>query len=135
MITKLLLAALLSCDPALAALFTPAHPQLGTYQVCTTPQPLAEVAPAGWTIEALEPLDAFGTAGPYRRSALARLYGGRRPMVARGWTSDGERFESVTMISPYPDRSLTRLEPGTLVVRWECRTQNDECRMMNAKKR
>jgi hypothetical protein len=37
--------------------------------------------------------------------------------VARGWAERGDRFESVTLLSPYPDRTLTRLEPGTLVIR------------------
>ena len=39
------------CDPALAALWTPRHPQLGRYEVCTTPRPLADVADPSWTIE------------------------------------------------------------------------------------
>ena len=50
----------------------------------------------------LEPLDAFGAAGPYNRAALARLYAGKRVRVARGWIERGDRFESVTLLSPYP---------------------------------
>ena len=69
-------------------------------------------------MEALEALDAFGTAGTYDRAALARLYGGTRVQVARGWTIHGTRFESITRLSPYPDRSLTHLLPGTLEIRW-----------------
>jgi len=66
MILVLLFATLLSCDPALTALFTPPRPGLGRYEVCTTTDPLVEVAAAGprfGAIELLEPFDAFGGAG------------------------------------------------------------------------
>jgi hypothetical protein len=99
-------------------LFTPRHPQLGRYEVCTTTAKLALVAHPEWKIKALQPLDAFGAAGSYDRPALSRLYGGRRPSVARGWTEQGGRFESLTFISPYPDATLTRLMSGTLVIRY-----------------
>ena len=65
-----------------------------------------------------DPLDAFGTSGTYDRSALARLYGGTRVQVARGWNRAGDRFESITRLSPYPDASLTHLLPGTLEIRF-----------------
>ena len=104
------------CDPVLTALFTPPNPHVGRYQVCTTDRRIDEVAEAGWTIESLEPPDAFGRAGPYDRGALARLYGGLRPRVARGWHQQGDRFESVTLISPYPDASLSHLNPGTMLI-------------------
>ena len=107
----------LSCDPVLTTLFTPVRPRLGRYEVCTTREPLTAVARPEWRIETAPPLDAFGAAGPYDRAALARLYGGRRVIVARGWTEDGDRFESLTLISPHPDATLTRLMPGTLVIR------------------
>ena len=107
----------LFCDPALAALFTPARPQLGRYEVCTAGEPLTALVRPGWRIETVPPLDAFGAAGPYDRGALSRLYGGRRATIARGWTEHGERFESITLISPHPDATLTRLLPGTLVIR------------------
>jgi hypothetical protein len=105
-------------DPVLTRLFTPAHPQLGRYEVCTTPQPIADVVPRGWTVAARSALDAFGAIGSFDKAALARLYGGRRANVARGWFEDREGFESVTLVSPYPDASLTRLETGTLIVRF-----------------
>ena len=108
------------CDPALAALFAPRAALVGRYDVCADPRPLIEVAPREWTVDALEAFDAFGTAGAYNRAALARLFGGRRTRVARGWTRRGDRFEAVTLISPHPDKTLSRLEPGTLVVRWIC---------------
>jgi hypothetical protein len=108
----------LSCDEVLTALFTPARPQLGHYEVCTTPEPLTSVASREWKVESVPPLDAFGAAGPYDRAAVARLYGGRRAEVARGWIQRGERFEALTLISPHPDSTLTRLMPGTLVIRY-----------------
>ena len=118
-----LLAGALSCDPALAALFTPPRPSLGRYEVCTTPDPLERVAavpgePHYGASEMLEPLDAFGAAGPYNRAALTRLYAGKRVRVARGWIEHADRFESVTLLSPYPDATLTRLVPGTMVITW-----------------
>src|SRR5580765_4587880 len=102
-----------TCDPALAALFTPRQPVLGRYEVCTAPEPLGEEQG-----EALEALDAFGTAGSYKRSALARLYGGIRVRVVRRWTETDGRFESITRFSPYPNASLTRLLPGTMEIRF-----------------
>ena len=122
-----LLAAALTCDPELTRLFTPLHPQVGRYEVCVDPRPIEVLAkPSGpdrleaphyGPIEEVEALDAFGRAGPYDRSALARLYGGRRARVAHGWKREGDRFESITLISPYPDASLVRLEPGTMIIR------------------
>ena len=107
----------LECDAVLAALFAPARPQLGRYEVCTTREPLTVLARPGWLTETLPPLDAFGGAGAYDRAALSRLYGGRRVIVARGWIEEGHRFEALTLISPHPDATLTRLLPGTLVIR------------------
>ena len=72
----------------------------------------------GGPIEAMEALDAFGTAGTYDRPRLARLYGGTRVQVARGWTRTGNRVESITRLSPYPDATLTHLMPGTLEIRF-----------------
>jgi hypothetical protein len=108
-------------DPVLTRLFAPAHPQIGRYEVCATPRPLPLVAPDGWTIDAVSPLDAFAgidRVGGLDRAALARLYGGRPAHVARGWIDERAHFESVTLVSPYPDASLTTLEPGTLIVRF-----------------
>ena len=128
MIIKIVLAVLLACDPALTRLFTPLHPQLGRYEVCAVASPIEAVAEAGrreglhyGAIEELEPLDAFGTASTYDRSALVRLYGGRRVRVVRGWRQEGDRFESVTLLSPYPDAALRRLEAGTMVIRFTSR--------------
>ena len=100
------------CDPALTALFTPPHAQIGRYEVCTSSEPLV-----GET-EALEALEAFGAAGPYDRTALARVYGGTRVQVARSWTASADRFVSITRLSPYPDASLTHLLAGTMEIRF-----------------
>jgi|SRR5436190_20323583 len=123
MIIKFLLPALLSCDPAFAHLFTPLHPQLGLYEVCVAAASLADASERARGdgfhlsgIEELEPLDAFGTSGTYDRSALVRLYGGRRVKVVRGWRQTEGTFDSVTLVSPYPDAELRRLEPGTMSV-------------------
>jgi hypothetical protein len=114
-----------TCNSTLAALFAPAHPQLGRYEVCEESESIERIvsSPDGLSYhfsatELSDPLDVLGAAGSYDRSRVARLYGGLRPKAARGWRQDGEHFESVTLVSPYPDASLGRLVPGTLVIRW-----------------
>src|SRR5437763_8541030 len=91
------IALLMICDPSLTALFTPQRPQLGRYEVCTTPDSIDAVA-GDSPIEPLEALDGFGAAGPYSRSALARLYGGTRVRVARRWQQRGNEFVSETLL-------------------------------------
>jgi hypothetical protein len=116
----------------MTALFTPAQPELGRYEVCTTAEALEQVVASGpadaihfGDIEALESLDAFGKAGPYDRARLARLYGGTRVKVVHGWGTSASGFTSVTLLSPYPDPSLTRLLPGTMSIRWQTRPADD----------
>jgi hypothetical protein len=113
-----------NCDPALTTLFTPWQPVIGRYEVCTVSEPIEQVKAAGGPlglhyadVEALEALDAFGSAGSYNRFAMTRLYGGTRASVTHGWRESADGFESVTLISPYPDASLSRLMPGTMVIR------------------
>ncbi|HZT75273.1 MAG TPA: hypothetical protein VFA27_01350 [Vicinamibacterales bacterium] len=113
------------CNPTLAQLFAPPRPELGRYEVCADPASIAVILAGpdgrGFHItgpEPGDPLDALGAAGDYDRAKVARLYGGSRPSVARGWRQDGDRFESITLISPHPDAALERLVPGTLVIRW-----------------
>jgi hypothetical protein len=129
MIIKIVVPLLLACDPALAHLFTPLHPQLGQYEVCVASATIGDVSEDARRdafrlseIEELEPLDAFGTSGTYDRSALVRLYGGRRVKVVRGWRQRDDEFESVTLISPHPDAQMQRLAEDTLVIRWTCPT-------------
>jgi hypothetical protein len=119
-----------ACDPVLARLFTPAAPLVGRYEVCTSAasldDELARSTGAGVAYapaELVDALDAFGLAGSYDRSRMARLFRGARPRVARGYRDDGDRFESVTLISPYPDAALSSLRPGTLRIRFELRTR------------
>jgi hypothetical protein len=74
-------------------------------------------APGAWQPRPMLALDAFGLAGRYDRSGMARVYGARQPHVARGARSeDGRVVESWTLISPYPDAALRRLSEGTLLV-------------------
>jgi hypothetical protein len=73
--------------------------------------------PGAWAPRVLLPADAFGQAGAYDRSRIARLYGGRPPRVARGSRrEDGRVTEMWTLISPYPDPSLEDLQRGTLLL-------------------
>jgi hypothetical protein len=129
--------------PELARLFTPQNAPDDSYQVNVIREPIeaarrtvmaaAGVAPdesrpgsaepaagatAGpWQLTRMDGLQAFGTGGRYDRSRLARLYRGRPVSVVRGPIErDGRTVAAVTMISPYPDATLTRLEEGTLVV-------------------
>jgi hypothetical protein len=70
-----------------------------------------------WPIRKSDPLDAFGEAGTYPRTTVARLYAGTRADIVRApIESDGRTVAAVTLISPYPDPTLSRLEPGTMVI-------------------
>ena len=88
--------------------------------IADTPRSLRDDEPGAHygEIEPLEALDAFGAAGTYKRAPLARLYGGTRVRVARGWSAAADRVDSITLLSPYPDPSLTRLRPGTMAIRF-----------------
>ncbi len=79
--------------------------------------PLRLTPPGAWEPQAALPFDAFGETGTYDRLRLARLYGARRATVARGPRgAEGAVQETWTLVSPYPDTSLRRLEPGTLLI-------------------
>ena len=107
-----------SCDPVFLKLFAPARPRVGRYEICASTSPIEALTRPGWLTERLAPLEAFGQAGAYDRSRLARLFGARRATVARGWLDEEGRYESVTLISPHPDTGFSRLEEGTLIVRF-----------------
>jgi hypothetical protein len=107
-----------SCDPGFQGLFAPPAPRVGRYELCASPRALPDLLPAGWKVRQADPLDVFGTAGPYNRSQLARLYGGQPALVARGFIQDRERLESRTYVSPHPGVGLVRLVPGTLIIRF-----------------
>ncbi len=119
--------------PALARLFTPLQAPAGTYIVTVltegieaalpmvktalAPEASAGNPPGSWQVQSLDPLEAFGTAGVYDRSKVARLYTGRRVSVVRGPVERGGKVvAAVTLISPYPDATLSRLEKGTIVI-------------------
>jgi len=73
--------------------------------------------PGAWAASAVLPQDAFGRTGAYDPWKMARLFGARRVMVARGPRGErGRPTEAWTLISPYPDRNLERLETGTLLI-------------------
>ena len=105
----------------MTVLFAPYGSRWGEFQVCTATEAVVPSSADGFTyaaVEHLEALDAFGTAGAYDRSHLAQLYGGRRVQVLRGWRSNEGRFESVTRLAPYPDATLSRVNAGTMIIKW-----------------
>jgi hypothetical protein len=110
--------------PVYTRLFTPPRLPVGTYRTYTSPRPLDEIArelqkeaPGSFEPEPAAPGDAFGQSGGYNRWQVARLFGARRVRVARGPRLDrGRVVEAWTLVSPYPDPALQRLEPGTLLI-------------------
>lgn len=120
-------------SPAHARLFTPRGAPADSYRVTVLDVPLDQARaavmlalevpaspPAGsgpWAVRRLEVAEAFGASGTYDRTRLARLFRGRRAQVARGpVVRQGLTVASVTLISPYPDPTLSRLETGTMVI-------------------
>lgn len=105
-------------SPRHRTLFTPPAAPEGTYRTYVSPRPLDELAPGlRLTPQSIVPLDAFGQSGGYNRWTLAQLYGARRARVARmPRMENGQVVEAWTLVSPYPDPELRRLEPGTLLI-------------------
>ena len=115
--------------PAYLPLFAPAGPRAAAYHMFVSrlgldaltaalaSEPSLLHPPGSWTTAAVLAADAFGQTGAYDRSRLARLYGSKRAVVARGPRGTATRAtEAWTLISPYPSADLTRLEPGTLLI-------------------
>jgi hypothetical protein len=118
--------------PALARLFTPRHAPAGAYEVTvldgTIEQARATVLAAAREdttpargepppVRELDPLQAFGEAGSYPQTTVARLYTGRKARVVRiPVERNGRTVAAVTLVSPYPDPSLSRLVEGTLLI-------------------
>ena len=115
--------------PEYLALLAPVGERASSYRVYASPLALEEAlrrldpdtslvhVPGAWQPRQTPPVDAFGRAGRYDRTAMARVYGGRQPHVARGARMDNGRVvESWTLVAPYPDLALTRLETGTLLI-------------------
>jgi hypothetical protein len=108
------------CSSALALIFAPpnvAAPFSRSPEVCQSSASLEAVLPAGWCSHAAAAADLFAAADPHVKRRIAMLYGGQRPLVARGWIATGGTLESVTLISPRPDPAGRRLLPGTLLIR------------------
>jgi hypothetical protein len=114
-------------DPALTRLFAPLSTPPGLYAVHHVNRPIREVAaslraldpnpaPGAWEATRPEAHDAFGQAGLYDRFRLAQLFGGRRVTVVRGSLADAGGIRAFTLISPCPDPTLSRVEPGTMVI-------------------
>jgi hypothetical protein len=118
-------------------LFAPSGARAAAYRIYVSPRDLHTVltqigsepsaihSPGAWLPAAQLPLDAFGQTGGYDRSKLARLYGAKRALVARGPRESAgpstalgtsRPVEAWTLISPYPSRDLQRLEPGTMLI-------------------
>jgi hypothetical protein len=72
--------------------------------------------PGAWEPHTMIPFDAFGLSGGYNRWKVAGLYRSRRVQVARGPRMDQGQAESWMLVAPYPDVTLQRLEPGTLII-------------------
>ena len=107
----------MDCSAHWTRLFAPADPDdRGTYRVCRSSRPINDLADAHWTVGSQAAAEAFAGAAPGARRALALLYGGRRLQVIRGWRRIDESVESVTLIAPPPDASMTRITDGTLIV-------------------
>jgi len=115
--------------PEYVRLFTPLRAHTESYRAYVSPRSMGDVLrqlesdrlrlrpPGAWTPAALLPSEAFGLSGSYDRAKLARLFSARRALVARGPRGeDGRPTQAWTLISPYPDRNLERLEPGTLLI-------------------
>ena len=119
-------------DATLTRMFTPRAVPSGTYRVYVTDARI-EQAVAGfravassshvegaWVAHVMDPLDAYGDSGLYDRAKVARLYVGVRAQVARGPVVDhGRTVASITLVSPYPNVALTRLQPGTLIIEFK----------------
>jgi hypothetical protein len=116
-------------SPALARSFTPQQAPPGTYRAYTSGlsfedaltdvkrDPLMTVWPGAWKVERQSPADVFGQGAGYNRWALALLYRATTPRVARGPRIEGgQTVEAWTLVSPYPNPAMDRLEPGTLLI-------------------
>jgi hypothetical protein len=115
--------------PRFVRLFTPRGAAPGTYRTYTSVRDLDAVLAAvrrdpstppgngSFESQSVIAADAFGQSGGYNRWKFALLYGARRVRVARGPRVEGGRVvEAWTLVSPYPDPTLERINPGTLLI-------------------
>jgi hypothetical protein len=114
-------------DRALERQFTPIAAPDGAYVVSTVETSITQVAaelksldpapaPGAWQVTHPEAHEAFGQAGLYDRYQLAELFGGQRLSVVRGSLTAGGYRTAYTLISPYPDGTLSRIVHGTMVI-------------------
>ena len=114
-------------DAALTRLFTPLSVPPGTclvYRSSETIEALSarlralDLAPASgaWEPSRPEAHGAFGQEGVYDRARLARLFNGRRVTVVRGSLVLNGQRRAYTLVSPYPDPTLSRIVDGTMVI-------------------
>ena len=114
-------------DPALTRLFTPLSVPPGTYLVYRSSEAVETMtarlraldpapAPGAWEPTRPEAHDAFGQEGPYDRDRLARLFNGKRVSLVRGSVVHQRQRLAYTLISPYPDPTLSRIVDGTMVI-------------------
>ena len=114
-------------DRALERQFTPIAAPDGAYVVSTVETSITQVAaelksldlapaPGAWQVTHPEAHEAFGQAGLYDRYQLAELFGGQRLSVVRGSITAGGFRTAYTLISPYPDGTLSRIVHGTMVI-------------------
>lgn len=115
--------------PGYLPLFAPSGARAAAYHVYVSPLSIETLLerlatdssllhpPGAWLPTEQIPSDAFGQTGGYDRSKLARLYGSKRAVVARGPRGvAGRPTEAWTLVSPYPSRDMKHLEPGTMLV-------------------
>jgi len=114
--------------PEFLPLFAPPRAPAGAYEAYVTGRDLETVldevrrnpafsTPDAWKVHPVIPSDAFGESGGYNKWNVARLYGATRARVARApHLENGRVTETWTLISPYPDAALDRLEVGTLLL-------------------
>jgi hypothetical protein len=114
-------------DPALTRLFTPLAVPHGTYVVYASAETIEALtsrlraldpspAPGAWQATRPEAHGAFGQEGLYDRTRLARLFNGQRVTVVRGSLMREGRRLAYTLVSPYPDATLSRIVEGTMVI-------------------
>jgi hypothetical protein len=114
-------------DAALTRLFTPVSAPRGRYLVYRSDRSIADLsrelqaldpnpAPGAWAPTRPEAHDAFGQEGAYDRPRLARLFRGRRVTLVRGSIARGGTRTAYTLVSPYPDASLSTVVEATMVI-------------------
>lgn len=117
-------------DAALGRLFTPQTVPAGTYAVYRSPariEVLTEAlrrqdvspSPGAWEPTRPEAHAAFGEEGNFNRARLARLFNGRRVTVVRGSLVRDSRRIAYTLVSPYPDPTLSTIVDGTMVIEFQ----------------